>query len=179
MIGIRERIIDYHLETNFSTCQALADLFEEAVSVRAGIEFPRESRQAKCSPPRRKPNARKGQTDIGLYFSDEATKKVLLVENKIFSPFTFRQPERYREEAEWLMKDGNYAHAVPVFLCPERYSNGARLSLEKFAVCATYEQLADRLPTQGWRGDVLRAIERCATGLITIEVPDVTSNFAG
>lgn len=177
-VDIREIFIDRQLETNFPGCRQLSDLFAEAVLCQAGIELPRRSYRAKCSPRREKPDAPKGQTDIGLYFSDEKTEAVLLVENKIFSPFTARQPERYREEADWLVQAGHFAHAVPVLLCPARYRDRARISAAKFPVCVTYEQLAERLPQEG-RYEVVRAIKRCETGLITFEVPAVGNCFEG
>jgi hypothetical protein len=176
---IQEKIIDYYVEASFPTCPELADLFTREVFDQAGIEIHPGSRRAKCSPPREKPGAPRGQTDVGLYIASGATESVLLVENKIFSPFTYRQPERYGEEADWLMRFGGFAHAIPVLLCPKRYRDRSSIGASKFPVCVTYEQLAVKLPTQQSRDAVFKAIERCATGLITVEIPAVSSNFEG
>jgi len=84
-----------------------------------------------------------GETDIHLELSLGERRIVVLVENKIDALFTDRQPERYREESERLVRDGHCDEALTILVCPKRYRE-KHPEAQLFDVCILHEEIADR-----------------------------------
>lgn len=113
-----------------------------------------------------------GQTDIYMNFKDEDCELVLLIENKVMSPFTFNQPERYQLEAAELSKK-NDRTAKCVLICPQKYARSSSQA-KLFDAYVTYEEIIEVIKGQ----NILEAaVERCNTGWVAEEVLEVTDNF--
>ena len=115
-----------------------------------------------------------GQTDIGLVLQDGQNKTHILIENKVMSPFTDSQPERYQEEVSGLNR-GRFSSALSVLICPEKYLKTSSHTL-KFNLRLSYEDL---ISSFGSSPTLQKGIDRCAQGWIAEEVPVVTDNFRG
>lgn len=121
------------------------------------------------SPPRKYST---GQTDIGFSFKQVGKDHHLLIENKVMSPFTYRQPERYAEEVRGINSQQNIL-AYSLLICPQKYLVTSSHA-QKFDLVLSYEDL---ISTFGMNATLERAIERCEQGWIAEEVRSVTDNF--
>lgn len=115
-----------------------------------------------------------GQTDIGLVLQTGLSQTHILIENKVMSPFTDLQPERYQEEVDGLNKTQTTA-ALSVLIAPEKYLKTSSQA-QKFDARLSYEILVTEM---GHSESLFNGIERCASGWIAEEIPAVTDNFQG
>lgn len=115
-----------------------------------------------------------GQTDIGLVLQTGLSQTHILIENKVMSPFTVLQPERYQEEVDGLNKTYKTA-ALSVLIAPEKYLKTSSQA-QKFDARLSYETLVTEM---GHSESLFKGIERCASGWIAEEIPAVTDNFQG
>ena len=115
-----------------------------------------------------------GQTDIGLVLQTGLTQIHILIENKVMSPFTFMQPERYQEEVDRLNKR-HKTSALSVLIAPEKYLTTSSQA-QNFDARLSYETIVTEL---GPAESLTKGIARCANGWIAEEVPAVTHNFQG
>ena len=149
--------------TRIAFCKLLADrALREIMDVQDG--------RVERSPKR---VSRNGQTDLGLFFQSGPDKIAILIENKVISPFTDRQPERYLEEKRALIQNGRFEKVGTVLIAPAKYcrSNGCS---ELFDAVVHYEEFAYLFPETK---ALQKAIDYCEAGWVPEEIPQVTSNF--
>lgn len=147
--------------------------FVQLVSERTQKAIPFSEWAVSLNPPRLSVQA--GQTDIGLFLHG-STKTAILIENKVMSPFTNRQPERYVEECRALRDAGEFADALCIIVCPADYLTRAKNNCAKFTSWVSYEEISEYLG----RSVLLEtAIERCKDGWIAEEIESVSNNFMG
>jgi len=123
------------------------------------------------SPPR---HFSTGQTDIGLVLQIGLSQIHILIENKVMSPFTVLQPERYQKEVDGLNKRLKCS-ALSVLIAPEKYLKTSSQA-SKFDMTLSYETLISQI---GFSEILSKGIVRCDSGWIAEEVPAVTDNFQG
>ena len=85
-------------------------------------------------------NSTNTEIDIFTEFDVAEHKTAILIENKIDSPERPRQPERYRETGEFLVKNENFDQFVTCLLCPEKYLKEGH---QKYDYKIFYEELLE------------------------------------
>ena len=116
-----------------------------------------------------------GQTDTGLFFRNRSENVAILIENKVISPFTPRQPERYVEEKKALLKEGRFDKVATVVIAPEKYC-GADNRVQLFDGVVPYEEFVALFPGTSI---IKKAIDYCEAGWVAEDVPQVSQNFPG
>lgn len=135
---VEERDIDLLLVEEFFANRSFFEWFSGRISLGPIDEY-----EVKHSLYREE---KRGQTDIGLnlYTKGENGEPyqtgVVLIENKVFAPFTDRQPERYAEECRRILESGELKTAVSVLVCPAAYARGLR-ELKYFDHHVSYEDI--------------------------------------
>ncbi len=114
-----------------------------------------------------------GQTDTGLFFRNRSENVAILIENKVISPFTPRQPERYVEEKKALLKEGRFDKVATVVIAPEKYC-GADNRVQLFDGVVPYEEFVALFPGTSI---IKKAIDYCEAGWVAEDVPQVSQNF--
>lgn len=80
---------------------------------------------------------------------DDHTRFAFHIENKIASPFTWRQPEMYRERAQqWSGKSkwGSYTDYEVILIAPQEYHDRYQSECRKFDHFVPHEAIAKWLP---------------------------------
>jgi hypothetical protein len=94
---------------------------------------------------------KESETDILVVFEDlnDHTRFALHIENKIASPFTWRQPEMYRERAQqWSGKSkwGSYVDHEVILIAPQKYYDRYQSDCSKFEEFISHEDISRWLP---------------------------------
>lgn len=83
-----------------------------------------------------------GESDLVVEFKDGKSSLILLIENKVKSPFQPEQAERYTERAACWRKQKN-TEIITVLMCPREYALGA--DSDRFDEVIPYESLIETL----------------------------------
>ena len=151
-----------------STSPDFRSWLEITLAQRLGTSFPQSFSRCEKSPGR---SHTRGQTDIGIFYKDKRGSLVLLIENKVMSPFTPDQVSRYLEEVKALTHDNQKAYAI--LMCPARYAEKAS-GAKRLHAHVSYEEI---LKETGGNRELEDAVERCRTGWVAEEIPEVTHIF--
>lgn len=168
-----EHQVDMLLLNAFRSNPEFVRWFVDCVGEQTELERGDQAWSAEISPPRVGPEI--GQTDIGL-FARGAEPTHILIENKVMSPFTYRQPERYLSECHAIVTNGLAKWAVCVLTCPKGYARRSSSKAGLFDAIIRYEEIASQL---GNPPLLDAAIERCRTGWVAEEIPAVSDSFSG
>ncbi len=85
------------------------------------------------------------EIDIFTIFHAAEHRIAILIENKIDAPERPRQPERYHETGEYLLKNKNFDQFVTCLLCPKKYLKEGH---QKYEYKIFYEELLEWFETQ-------------------------------
>ena len=165
-----ERDIDVVLQEELLFNSAVVGLFVEVLGL------PRPVTVRRCELSVIKIN---GETDVLVSVLGANKNFGILIENKIDASFQERQPERYRERCELLIKNGHYDEAHSVLVAPKRYADSKKEESKNFDEIVFYEDIAAAIRLENTsrssrRADLLlRAVEQARSAYTLTPVAEI------